>query len=175
MAEEQIQGNESGESSGGASPMKTLLVILAVMLLEGAGIVGFMMMSSGPSEVSGDTLQAELDAQQNKLVEVLVVEERFDNLNSGRTILYDTGIYVKVKKKHEEKVKMNLKESVATIKSEIGQIIRQSEVAQLNEPTKSTLTRRVKKMMDERFGMDESDEPIIGQVLIVKCTPLTRG
>ena len=176
MAEEQIndaaENPGEGGQSNGSSPLKLIIILLVVMIVEGGAIYAFMALSGGPAEVQADPLQEELDNQANKLTEIEIAKDRFLNLKTGRTVLYDTQIFITVKNKHAEKTKTDIEASKAQISSEIARILQQAEDAHFAEPTKGTLKRLIKAMMDERFKLDEDNEPIIQSILITKCIPI---
>jgi flagellar basal body-associated protein FliL len=167
MAEE---ANSSPEKSERRATIKTLLIILAVMLLEGGAIVGTMYFT-GPSEVEGQGVTADLEAELSKLVEVPVVAEKFPNQRTGRTYLYDTEVFVTVEKRHETRTTQKLDASEARVSSGIATIFRRAEPAHFLEPTLATLRRQIQAVMNETIGNDGEGKPIVQDVLIRKCVP----
>jgi len=153
------------------SALKPILIILVVLLIEAGTIVGTMWLTGGPSEVEGAGLTADQKAELNKLVEVLVVEGRFDNQRTGRTYLYDTEVYATVRAKNLEKFKDELESMKTQISVEIQTIFRRAEPSHFQEPTLATLTRQIKSVLRERFGNDLEGDPMVEDVLIGKCLP----
>ena len=174
MAEENenqaAEGNEES-SPKGSSPLKAIIIIVVVLLLEGVTIVGTMMMSGGPAPAQAIDVETELEDELNKLVEVLVVSGKFDNQRSGRTYLYDTEVFVTVRNKNFAQFETDLESVKTQLSVDVQTVFRRAEPAHFQEPTRATLTRQIKAKLDERFGKDGNDEPVIEAVLIGKCLP----
>jgi flagellar basal body-associated protein FliL len=152
-------------------PIKTFLILVAVLLIEAAAISLSFMFSGGPASVRANTAAETLAAQAQKLVEVQVANDRFQNVKTGRTYLYETEIYIVVKKKYQTKVEEKVKDMAQEINTEISYIFRRAEPAHLIEPTLSTLTRQIHAKLDELLGPAEDDgKSMIEKVLISKCT-----
>lgn len=169
MAEEAQQeqaGTEEQPKKGGA--MKAVVIVVVVMVIEAMAFLG-MMMLSGPDAAEAADVVPDEQAELDKPVEVLVVEGKFDNQRTGRTYLYDTKIVVLVSQRHAEQFQADVEASQTQVSVDIQTIFRQAEPAHFQEPTRATLTRQVKAKLDERFGTDAEDQPIIDEVLIAKC------
>lgn len=157
------------EAPAKSGKMKAVIIVAAVMVLEAGAIVGTMALSGGPKPADGASVEVDDQAEQNKLVEVLVVKGKFDNHRTGRTYLYDTEIFVTVRNKHSEQFALDLEEAKTQVSVDVQTIFRRLEPAHFQEPTLATLTRQIKAKLDERFGNDTDDEPIIESVLVAKC------
>lgn len=153
-------------------PMKALVILLAVVLIEGIAISTAFMVSGKPAEVSaapGAEKDEALKLEQP--IEELVVSDKFQNTRTGRTYLYDTEVYIVVKQRHLEQAKVILEAKKAQIRQDIRTIISRAEPAQLLEPTLATLTRQFQAALDEKLGRDAQEgKPLIEKVLITKCT-----
>lgn len=158
--------------NGQVSPLKALAILVAILVLEGATI-GVTMWLSGPSDARGEGPTAEQQEDENELVELEVVREKFPNLRTGRQILYDMEIFITVRKgdNKEDRVKERLESRRAQIVMEVSTIIRRAEPEYFNEPTLATLRRQVKSVLDERLGETEEGESVVQEVLITRCTP----
>lgn len=152
--------------------LKPLLVLLAIVLIEGAAISAAFVISGKPADVtaaSGAEKDEALKLEQP--IEELVVADKFQNTRTGRTYLYDTEVYIVVKQRHHEQAKELLESKKAQIRQDIRTIISRAEPAQLLEPTLATLTRQIKASLDEKLGVDAQEgKPLIQEVLITKCT-----
>src|SRR5690606_10801136 len=139
-------------------PLKPLLILLAVVLIEGAAISTAFLLSGKPAAVSAE-VGAEKDEalKLEEPIEELVVSDRFQNTRTGRTYLYDTEVYIIVRRRHQEQVKKLLEARRAQIRQDIRTIISRAEPAQLNEPTLATLTRQIRAVLDDRIGRDAQD------------------
>mgnify|MGYP005842110323 CR=1 FL=1 len=152
-------------------PIKTLAIVAGALLLEAGAIIGVFMLTSGPSAVQADPAAQDAAALADQPVEKLVLAEKFQNTRTGRTYLYDTEIYIVVKRRNQEHAESLLKEKTAQISADVTTIFRRAEPVHLLEPSLATLTRQIKATLDNRLGRDpESGESIIQEVLITKCT-----
>jgi flagellar basal body-associated protein FliL len=151
------------------------------MLLEAIVLfAGFKFLSGSPHAASGAQLVVEVQATEDgqtvpathgrpRQVEVLIVEFRAPNKQSGRTFLYDVAIFAMAKAEFAEQVKQTIKAREALIKDRIRTIIAQSDPEKLgggSEPGLETLRRQVKYQLDEIIG-----EGMIDEVLVPRCIP----
>ncbi len=164
--------DETTEESGSKKklPLKTLLILGAVLVIEGVIIAGVFMVMGQPADVKAEAAAQDEAAIAEEPVEELVVEEKFPNTKRGRTFLYDTQVYVVVRRKHQETIRTHLDEMAAQISGDIRTIISRAEPNHLLEPTLATINRQIKAALDERLGRDEEGHSRIVQVVITKFT-----
>jgi len=167
MAEEQPKA-ESPDSGKKKLPIKTLIVLAVVVVVEAAAISAAFLIAGKPADVKAQGALPDAEADANRLVEVQVLEHKFQNTKTGRTYVYDTQLYVVVKQKHQEQVARYIEQMQAQIVSDVATIYRRAEPAHLLEPTLGTLKRMIKASLDEKIGRDDDGNPIIEQVLITK-------
>jgi hypothetical protein len=111
--------------------------------------------------------------EDEKLVELLVLDDRLVNDRTGISYLYQTEIYVKVRKKDEEWVKDEIERSKNSLRAQLGGIWRTAEPTHFQEPLFETLTRRVETVMRERFDHKSTDsKPVIDRCVLVVGTGL---
>lgn len=153
-------------------PLKPILVLLAVVLIEGAAISTAFLLSGKPAAVQADAGAEKDEALKlEEPIEELLVADKFQNTRSGRTYLYDMEIYMVVRKRNQELVKRQLDTRKAQVRQDIRTIISRAEPSQMLEPTLATLTRQIQAVLDERIGRDGQDgKPLVEHVLITKCT-----
>lgn len=165
---------EAPEAEGGKKkfPMKALIILLAVVLIEGVAISAVFMVSGKPAEVTASQGAEKDEALKlEQPIEELVVSDKFQNTRTGRTYLYDTEVYIVVRQRHLDQAKTILEAKKAQIRQDIRTIISRAEPAQLLEPTLATLTRQIQASLDEKLGRDAQEgKPLIEKVLITKCT-----
>ncbi|MHC4976357.1 MAG: hypothetical protein ACYTF7_07095 [Planctomycetota bacterium] len=150
-------------------PIKTIIVVLGLLIAEGAVVVALMSMLGKPGAVqAGQSAELVVD-DSNALNEVLIVEDRFPNHQTGRVWLWETEIQVQVKTKHLAYVEQALEERRAEIKTGISTIFRNAHQRHLTEPNLETLSRQVTSYLNEIFGHDSESEPRITRVLLPKC------
>jgi hypothetical protein len=154
------------------SRLRTLLPFGIVVVGEAALIIGALMLFSGPPEVKGsDSLDPVMVPDDAKVVEQLVVDGRFANTKRGVTYIYQTEIYVQVKRRHQEQVAAELEQFRNEIKAQLNTVWRTSDPKHFDEPRLENLTRKVYALMSDRFGFDqESGDPIVTKVIIVMGT-----
>lgn len=166
---------EKPEAESPAEPqkkmkVKTVGLVAGVLLLEALIISSAFFFAGKPADVKGDAAVMDEQAAMEKPVEVLVVADKFQNAKSGRTYLYDTEVYIVIRKKYEEKLNMQLEAMRAQITTDISRVFRRAEPTHLLEPTMATITRQIEAALEERLGPDEAGESRIDEVLISKCT-----
>ena len=170
MAEEKPnETNEQTQAPKKGLPIKTILVLAVVLLIEGVAISAAFLLAGGPAEVKADGAAIDEAAMLEMPTEVVVADGKFQNTRSGRSYLYDTEVWIVIKKKNRELVEQTLESSKAQIGTDISRIFRRAEPAYLIEPELSTLTRQVRAALDERIGHDGEGEAIILEVLIPEC------
>jgi hypothetical protein len=155
-------------ATGSKGSLKTAIAVLVLLGLEAALIVGAMTIIGGEPDVASadDSSLADVDnAEDNKIVEILVLDGKLPNAKAGLTYVYDTEIYVQVKAKHADLVNSELEQFYNEIKAEISAIWRTAEPPHFKEPKLENLTRKVYAMLDERFCAD----PETGESILVKC------
>jgi len=169
MAEEKDKKADGAPAEGKKKlPMKTILVLAAVLLVEGAVISLVFLLSAGPSPVAANTAAEDAAAKAEEPVELLIVSDSFQNTRSGRTYIYETEVWVVVRRKHDEVVKKSLEGLNAQLTADIATIFRKAEPSYLLDPNLATLTRQIKASVDERLGEDADGKPVADKVLIKK-------
>jgi hypothetical protein len=154
--------------------LKTILVMVGLLAGEAALILGALAMFSAPAPVNAQPgLEAVQVSEEEKIQELLVVDARLPNSKRGATYLYDTEVYVQIKRRHQDRVAGELEQFRNEIKAELTAIWRTSNPSQFEEPMLESLTRKVYALMNERFGTDPAtEEAIIEKVVIVMGTGL---
>mgnify|MGYP000141462360 CR=1 FL=1 len=158
-------------------PIMTIAVIAVVMVVEAAVMGGLFMVFGGePQTAQADELVEDELAAEEELVEVMLIADKFQNSRQGaQAYLYDTTIYVLVKRKNHgtpeeieagEGFDAKIAENLARIRSEVVGIFARAEPAHLNEPEHQTLRRQILERCQERFGEDAEGEPYVQDVVI---------
>jgi flagellar basal body-associated protein FliL len=169
MPEDAANPEEAAPKKG--LPLVPIILVTAIMLVEAVVIAAVFMFAGGPSEVQADGNLADLEAELEQPVTVLVVADKFQNTKSGQNFLYDTEIYATVKSGQKELAEQRIETKRAEVLGEIMVIFRRAEPAHLHEPELSTLTRQVREVLQRKFGTPPGgDEPLLLDVIIGKCT-----
>ncbi len=181
--------NEADEAPQKGLPLIPIIAVGAVLLIEAVLIVGLFMFSGGPEPATASAGEPDEMAEMEMRAEIMVVKGKFQNTTSGRNLMYDTEIFIAVKKKHQERVEEQVESMKASIRRDITTIFRRANPAQLREQELATLTRQVRAVLDTRLGdvpeesdavvkpmakedgemADKGPEPLIQEVLIAKC------
>ncbi|MFG0282902.1 MAG: hypothetical protein ACF8R7_00630 [Phycisphaerales bacterium JB039] len=167
MAQAQDQ-SAPAESKAGKLPIKTLAVVAAIMLVEGAGVYTFMRMTGRTPEVASAELIDE-DNDQEALVEIQLLSGQYPNLSTNQLWLWEIDIYLKVRRKNEELVNKILERRKAEIAEGVGLIIRKAQHTHLKEPELLTIQRQLRALVTEIFGTDPDGAERVERVIIAQC------
>ncbi|MCP3905459.1 MAG: hypothetical protein GY715_17680 [Planctomycetes bacterium] len=160
----------AGQKKGG---LKTAIMVAGMLIGEAALILALMAWLGGEPDVAaaagplGDVPAAE----DERIVEVLVLDAKLPNAKSGVAYLYSTEVYAQVRQKHADVVADKVQQFYNEIKSEISAVWRTSDPHHFQEPKLENLNRKVNAMLTQRFGADsETDEPVLVKTVIVMGT-----
>lgn len=167
---------EAAKPTEGATPAKKglpikVIGIVAVLMAAEAGGVFFVVKATSPKVAAAAEAKLE-HADQNDTeatVEIQLIDDKFQNLQTGRVWIWDSEIYLKVKKKNEEFVNKVLEEKSAEIKEGVSMIFRRAQHSQLKEPGLETINRQLVAYMNQVLGKDADGKERIERVLIPKC------
>jgi flagellar basal body-associated protein FliL len=155
--------------------IKLIGVIAIMMIAEGAGVYILVSMTSG-SASSAMTIEGTEEAGREQTTEVLLIEDRFQNVSSGTVWLWDTSIYLQVRNKNTDRVEKVMKQREAEIKEGVAKIFRRAEDKHLrDDPGLETITRQLTAYLYDVFGTDRDDLPLIERIIIPKCTGINAG
>jgi flagellar basal body-associated protein FliL len=173
MSEEATKTEGGGEAAPAAKPkpgMKTMVIVAALMVVEGAAVFGVMsMLGHKPAEAEAKHIEGEAEADEEKLVEVPLTEDKFQNMQTGKVWMWDASIFFQVKKKHQDDVVSALGERAAEVKEGIARIFRRARHNELQEPGLETLNRQLTAFLNETLGPTAEGHPKVVRVLIPKC------
>ena len=166
MADEDNK-NQSGEKTKGGK--KLPLVIAGVMILEALVVVGAIkVLGGGPSAAQAELHGEELAGEQAP-VEILLVNDAFQNMQTGRVWEWRVEIFLRVRQKNTAEVKRIQERDQATIKEGIALIFRRAHDRHLREPGLETIQRQVTTYVNEIFGTDPDGIPRVDRVIISEC------
>jgi len=169
MAESKTDNPEGGKKL----PLKQILVVGGLLALEAALILGVVTFLGSDPEVAraiGPDLDPAL-VEQDKIVEIQVLDAKLPNARAGISFIYPTEVYVQVKNRHSAVISDTIDQFYNEIKAEITAIWRNSEPQHFQEPKLETLNRKVHALIGDRFGEDsETGKPIVSKIVIVMGT-----
>lgn len=174
MSDEKPKAEGSAE---GSAPKKKggkmIPVIAALMVVEAAGVYFIVStINKKPAAAQATELKEGKEHKDDEMVEIPLVEDHFQNMQTGRVWLWDASIAIRVKKKNAEKVTKKLQERAAEINEGIATIFRRATNSQLKEPGLETVNRQIQTYLDQLVGKDnENGETVnlIDRVLIPRC------
>lgn len=148
-------------------PIKGLIILVAIMALEG-GVFAMWMSFSGPrSAEAGQASTPVTNKAPEPNREIKIVDIRPTNNKSGRMYYYDMSVVVECTAENAPKVEDLCKKREAHIQDALATIVRRAEPQHLQEPDLETLRRQFAATLKDVFGEDA-----IVKVLIPKCTPI---
>lgn len=166
MAEE----NKDEQTKGsGKPPMKVLLIVGAIMAIEGLLVAGIMMFTGAPSGANAAELMGEEMAKREQLFELELVRDKFQNMHGERIWVWDTEIRLRVREKNREFIEQQLAQRQGEIIEGISLIFRRAQPSNLKEPGLETLNRQITALAHEIFGNHPDGSPRIDRVLIPRC------
>lgn len=149
---------------------KILVIVGAVMALEAALIFGVVKFLGGGAEsAQAHQIEGQAEAEALATVEVPLVDEKFQNMQTGRVWIWDAAIVLKVKQKNKEFVEKELERRKAEIKEAVAMIFRKATHAQLKEPGLEAISRQLTALVNQVFGTDPEGHERVDRVLIPRC------
>ena len=167
MSEQEQNAQDAAPKKG--LPIKTVVVVLALLLVEAGAFVALFSMMGKPQETAAAEVEADEHAMDEALVEIQVIKDRFPNSHTGRTWLWETEITVQAKAKHEAHVTSRLESRTAEIRTGLARIWRTAQHNHFNEASLETLTRQATAFLNEVLGKDAEGNSYIERTLISRC------
>lgn len=177
MADEAKDTKDTSEPTGrkgGGFSVKILAAIIAVMAVEGVGIFLFMtLMNSTPKDAAAELVTDEDDPEA--LVEVLLTSEQYQNMTSNQVWIWETEIYLKVRRRNLAYVQDVIEDRKAEIQAGITEIFRRAKLTELREPSFRTGTRQLTALINDIFGSDADGLPRVERLVIAKLRGFPRN
>lgn len=149
--------------------VKMIGIVAAAMVVQAGGVFYVARMTS-PKPVAAEVQVQEGEVEDlNAFVEVPLIEERFQNMQSGRAFIWDTAIVLKVKAKDEELVTKTLERRAAEVKEGISLIFRRAPHTQLLEPGLETINRQILAYLNDVVEKDAEGKPRVQRIIIPRC------
>ncbi len=158
------------EAAKKKSPLRNILLVVAILLIEAGAFIGWMMLHK-PEPVEANRGVAIIEVPDDeKIVELMVIDARLPNNKAGVTYLYDAQIWVQVKNRYSTQVSDQLDRFRNEIKAEITAIWRTSDPRHFQEPKLENLTRKINALLDARLGSD----PQTGETILAKSVSVMQ-
>ncbi len=151
------------------SPIMLIGIVGAVMVVEAVGIFAVVgMTGGGAGNAEATTLEHEGHDDSDEFVELPLVSDKFQNMQTGKTWIWNAEIVLRVKKKNEEAVSAAVQAKSAEILEGISMIFSRAQLSQLKEPGRQTINRQITAFMNKTIGADAEDQPRVDRVLFPK-------
>lgn len=152
------------------NPLILVGVVGVLMLLEAVGVYAVTSIMSPKTAEADVGLEAVVD-EDEETSELLLVEDRFINISTGRVWQWQATIHVIVKNKNLERVQADMEKRAAEIKEGVAEIIAGAQDRHLREPARDTVKRQLTAYVNEVFGADGEGEPRIERIVISQWLP----
>jgi len=154
MAEE-IPAKEDIQKEKSKLPIKAMIILLAVILLEGAKISVFFVMKGGPKPAEGSDPIAETEKNvNNNYAEVVLVQDfQVDNYMAGRSRMIVTlEVAAKVESTNKEKLDMSVNDHRKEILNSVRVLVSSAQPDQIKDPKLEVIKRKIKSGVEEIVG-----------------------
>ncbi|MEL6328641.1 MAG: hypothetical protein AAFR38_03185 [Planctomycetota bacterium] len=159
---------ESAPQSKPGLPLKMIVVVGGLMLVEAVAVMGIMVFTAGGSTSAGElAIEGAEAADREQPVEVELTKGRFLNLSTGRAWQWQAEIYVRVRKKNVDKISSEIERRRVEIDEGVSEIFARAQERHLREPGRETLKRQMLAFAVEVFGADSNGVPRVDEVMIV--------
>ena len=145
-------------------PLKTIMIILAVLLLEGGTIIVFMAFKGGPTPAEGtNPIEGDTQVDLKEYAEVTLAESfNVDNYMGGKTRLVITmEVCAKVAKDKAEEFKGLVESHKTEIKDAIRTLVASSQPDQIKDPKLQVIKREIQTGVETIIG-----EGLIQEILV---------
>lgn len=152
-------------------PIKLIGIVGAIMAIEAVGVfLAVGALGHKPESAEAKHLEGAGDhASGEEIIELPLLDDKFQNLSSGTTWMWDCALAIQVKKKNEDYAKDRLKSREAEIKEGISMIFRKATLNQLKEPGLETINRQVTAFLTTIIEPDKEKVSRVERVLIPKA------
>ncbi len=145
-------------------PLKTILIILAVLLLEGGTITVFMVLKGGPTAAEGtNPIEGDTQVDLKEFAEVTLADSfNVDNYMGGKTRLVITmEVCAKVAKEKGDEFKAIVEAHKTEIKDTIRSFVASAHPDQIKDPKLQVIKREIQTSVEKIVG-----EGMIQEILV---------
>lgn len=150
-------------------PIKVIGMVAAIMVAEAAGVYFLVGMSGPKNAVAEVDVHGAEQALGQQTVEIDLIDDKFQNMQTGHVWMWDIQVVIKTTKKNEPTITGELEKRAAEIKEGISQIVRRAQYSHLKEPDLVTLNRQLTAFADKIFGHDAQGNSRVDRIMIPKC------
>ena len=166
MADDTAEAKPEEQKPKSKLPMKTLMVILGVILLEGGTIGVFWKMKGGPEPAEATDPIAETQENPNKdVVEVVIIDDMSaDNYKLGKTrMVISFQVAAKAQRSREQKLMAVLEQNAIQIKDSVRVLVSDADPAQIRDGKLEVIKREIKTGVERIIGEGYIEEILLPQ------------
>lgn len=169
MADEQDkQAADQGASGGGGGlNIKLLGIVAGIMVVEAVAVFGAVKFLAGPAQASAELVGEDINDDEQP-VEILLIDDRFQNMQSGRVWGWAIEAHLKLRQRNQSEVERVMEAQSAEVREGIALIVRRAQDRHLREPGLETLSRQLTTYVHQVFGTDQDGIPLVDRVIIAK-------
>jgi len=170
MAQDAPKTEPAGTPVKKGLPIKTIGIVAVLMVLEAAAVFFFVGKTGpAPQAAAAQEIHGAGEPDAESTVELPLIADRLQNMQTGRVWIWDTEIYLKVKTRNEEYVTKELARRAAEVQEGVALIFRRAPHSQLKEPGLETINRQVAAYISGAIGKDPEGHERVERVMIPKC------
>jgi len=145
-------------------PIKTILIVLGVLLLEGVTISLFVVVKGEPAPaVATNPIEQTQQAPSETLAEVLLIEDAsVDNYVGGKTkIIVTLQVAAKVEVANKDKLDAKVKEHKNEIMNTVRVVVSSAKPTEIRDPKIQVIKRQMQVEIEKTIG-----EGLIKEILL---------
>ena len=150
-------------------PIKVIGIVAGLMVAEAAGVYFLVGMTSPKPVAAESEIHGHAEAAGQQSVEIELVDDKFQNMQTGRVWMWDMKIVLKAAQKNQAHIEAELEKRASEIQEGIAQIVRRAQHGHLKEPDLVTLSRQLTAFADKVFGHDAQGHSRVDKIIIPKC------
>lgn len=166
MADEETKGEATETPSAKSGGLKTILIVAALMVAQAGGMFVVMRMMGGPKAADATELEGLEGSGEEAPVEIELVKGQYQNMSTGRVWEWRVEVFLRVRQKNVAEIERVMARDEALIQEGISKIFGRAQDRHLREPGRETMTRQLTAYLNEIFGVDPDEFPIVDRVLI---------
>lgn len=171
MAADETKPEAAEAAPAKKKPTKLIGMVAGLMIVQGAAVFMVARMTGPQAAAAAEAdLHGAPQDDHEKTVEIPLIEDKFQNMQTGRAWIWDVSICLQVQGKNQEYVDKVLQERIGEVTEGVGQIFRRAQNTQLREPGLESLNRQIHAYVSQILGKDAEGHDRFKKVLIPKCT-----
>ena len=152
MADEKTAENEVQKPKS-KLPIKMILIIAGVMLMEVGTIVTVKMMNKTDVAKATDEISQTEELQGKKLEEVALAEQTVDNYTVGKTkMVVSLEIVATVESEQKEELAKQVERHKNEIMNAVREVVASAEPSQIKDPKVEVIRRQLKAQIETIVG-----------------------